>query len=77
MISNRMTTNVHGDQVLTITVVGCHDIYRLIHALEHAQVEFAREGRNIRGKLRRHLGKLRYRSLQNYYNGSTWKKGAA
>lgn len=76
-VRNRMTTNVYGDPVLTITVEGTHDVYRLALHLERGQVEFAKQGRNVLTKLRRHLGKARMRSLIDYYSGRTWKREAS
>lgn len=76
-VENKMRTNAFGEPMLTITVVGSHDIYRLAWHLEHGQVEFVEQGRNIRTKLRRHLGKARMRSLVNYYSGRTWKRAAS
>jgi hypothetical protein len=51
------------------TVQGWGDIYRFANNLTHDQVEFAEAGRHIIDKLKRRLGKERYRQLIDYWHG--------
>jgi hypothetical protein len=64
-----MRLNQHGDPVLTFTVTGWGDVYRFAYNLTHDQVEFAAAGRSIIAKLKRRLGKVRYRQLTDYWHG--------
>lgn len=53
-VSN-VTTNEHGEPVVTITLVGYHEMYRFAHHMEKGQVEFGKAGNQIIRKLRRRL----------------------
>lgn len=70
MIRQRMRISQHGDLVLTVTVAGVHDIYRFAHNWTYDQVEFCEQGHSILRKLKRRLGKQKYRSLLDYMHGT-------
>lgn len=62
----RVTSNRHGEPVLTITVTGHHDLYRLARLLQHGQVDLAELGRKIRDSQRRLLGPDGWASLTGH-----------
>ena len=59
----------NGDPVLTITVTGFHDIFRLSWNLLHAQVEFSAEARRTFQWIRRSLGASRYDTFDQSMTG--------
>lgn len=61
--------NQHGDPVLTITVTGWHDIFRLQWNLLHAQVEFSAAARKSFQWMRRSLGAKRYDTFDQSMTG--------
>lgn len=70
------TRNEHGDPVLTITIVGWHDIFRLCWNLLHAQVEFSAESRKVFQWMRRSLGAKRYDEFDRSMTGGKTKQYA-
>lgn len=50
---SNLTTNEHGEPTVTITLTGCHEIYRFAHHMEAGQVEFGKAGNKIIRRLRR------------------------
>lgn len=68
--------NKHGDPVLTITVVGFHDIFRLQWNLLHAQVEFSAAARKSFQWMRRSLGAARYDAFDQSMTGGKTKRYA-
>jgi len=72
----RRTTNEHGDQVLTITVTGAHDIFRLNWNLLHAQCEFSASARDTYRWLRRAMGAGRFDYLDKQLTGGKAKPWA-
>ncbi len=66
--SKRLATTEHGP-VLTITIEGHHDIYRITHALARAQCDFADLSRRIRRSHEKQLGPERMAQLDGYFNG--------
>jgi hypothetical protein len=69
MIDHELRKAEGGDPVLTITVTGTHDIFRLAHHMERGQCEFARAGQRIKEKLRRRIGLHNYGALVDYMLG--------
>jgi hypothetical protein len=65
------------DPVWTIEVEGSHDVYRLATAMTYAQVEFCAVGRSALARLKRHVGKGRYGSLERYLHCRTPEEQAA
>ena len=59
----------HGDPVLTITVTGWHDIFRLQWNLLHAQCEFSAAARKSCQWMRRSLGAARYDTFDQSMTG--------
>lgn len=68
--------NQHGDPVLTITVVGFHDIFRLQWNLLHAQVEFSAAARKTFQWMRRSLGPARYDAFDQSMTGGKTRRYA-
>lgn len=56
----KRSRNKHGDPVLTITVTGWHNIFRLNWNLLHAQSEFSAEARKTYQWMRRVVGAKNY-----------------
>ncbi len=63
------TRNEHGDPVLTITVVGFYDIFRLSWNLLGAQVEFSEQARKTFQWMRRSLGASRFDEFDQSMTG--------
>lgn len=61
--------NEHGDLVLTITVVGWHDIFRLTWNHLHAQVEFSADARKTFQWMRRALGAKQFDAIDRSLTG--------
>lgn len=68
--------NEHGDPVLTITVTGSHDIFRLNWNLLHAQCEFSDAARKTYQWLRRVMGAANYDYLDQSLTGGKTKRYA-
>lgn len=68
-VSKRLTRDKHGTPILTITVAGPHDIYRLSRHMLSGQVEFCELGHRSLRSLRKLLGRERYAAMENYFNG--------
>jgi hypothetical protein len=66
----------HGDPVLTITVVGWHDIFRVTENLLHAQCEFADASRKTLQWMRRGLGASRYDAFDKSMTGGKTRRYA-
>lgn len=66
--------NRHGDPVLTITVVGWHDIFRLQWNLLHAQCEFSEAARKSFQWMRRCLGPARYDAFDQSMTGGKTRR---
>ncbi len=69
----RRSRNQHGDPVLTITVTGSHDIYRLNWNLLHAQCEFSEAARATYQWLRRVMGAGPFDGLDKALTGGKAK----
>lgn len=61
--------NHPSELVLTITVQGAHDIYRLARHLESGQCEFADLGRRTLRSLRKAMGPNRYEYMEDAMTG--------
>jgi hypothetical protein len=69
------------DPVVTIVIVGWHDIHRLAYNMLRWQVEFSAMGRQILKSHRRAVGRQTWRALWEMYHGTaekpmtfTWKR---
>lgn len=69
-------TNEFGDPILTITVTGSHDIYRLNWNLLHAQCEFSEGARKTYRWLRRSMGAKYFDHLDQSLTGGKAKRYA-
>lgn len=65
--------NEHNDPVLTITVTGAHDIFRLNWNHLHAQCEFSDAARDTYAWLRRVMGAGRFDYLDKSLTGGKAK----
>lgn len=76
--TKRVVTNLDGEPVLTVKVVGAYDIYRFAGVMQRGQVEFARLGYFTKRSLRRQLGAERFNDLRRYLEGDGFHgRGAA
>lgn len=66
----RASRNQHGEPVVTITLVGFHDIHRFAYNLLKHQCEFARMGTQILKGQRRRVGKKKWAEIWALYHGS-------
>jgi hypothetical protein len=57
------------DPILTITVEGSHDVYRLMDVLQRAQLDFAAHGHSIRRALVRKKGRAYMKAADDYFYG--------
>lgn len=69
-----LSTNEHGEPVLTIEVTGHHDIYRFAHHLLTGQSEFAAIGRKAIAAQKRGLGTAVWRRLDKFFGGDEFRK---
>lgn len=69
MIEHELTTTATGDPVLTITVTGGSDIFRLSHHLMKGQIEFGKLAREIFVWLRRRWGVRAFRRVDQEMTG--------
>lgn len=74
----RVTFNEHGEPVVTVTILGWDDAFRLSWALAHLQCDFADVGRRIGSSLRRKLGAVRWREMHARYSSGPveWARDA-
>lgn len=72
----KRSRNKHGDPVLTITVTGFHDIFRLSFAMLHAQVEFSEAARKSFQWMRRSLGASRCDAFDQSMTGGKTRRYA-
>lgn len=64
----------HGTPVLTITITGAHDIFRLNWALLHAQCEFSEAASKTYQWLRRVMGADRFDNVDRSLTGGKAKR---
>jgi hypothetical protein len=67
----RASRNEHDEPVVTITLVGGHDIHRFAYNLLSQQVEFAEMGRNILKGQRRRMGKKAWDRMWRVFHGDS------
>lgn len=70
MIESRVTTNEHGDPILTVKVTGFHDAYRFADGMTRLQCEFADHGRKRIASLRRRFTPEGWEAAMDYFHGS-------
>jgi hypothetical protein len=68
-VEKRLSRDKFGQPVLTVRVVGAHDIYRLSRHLLYGQVEFGELGQRALRSLRRQMGRARYALMEDYFAG--------
>jgi hypothetical protein len=74
MMKKRLTRNEHGDPVLTITVTGTSDVYRIGWYLQRAAVDHASLGRRIHRSMKRLIGAANFRFIERQMHGTgNWR----
>jgi hypothetical protein len=69
MSNYRATRNEHGEPVVTITLVGWHEIHRFAYNLLKHQCEFAEMGRKILKYQRKAIGREQWNRIWAMYHG--------
>lgn len=69
MIAHEIKLNEHDEPVLTITVTGGSDVWRLAHHLMQGQIEFGNLARDVFVFLRRRWGIRAFRKVDQEMTG--------